>query len=290
MTDTKPDPRTHPYRDDIAADFMEGKVEAKTFVKGEGRRLGAASAPVMTKPDGGALQGSELLFGEAFTVYEDAGGWSWGQCGHDGYVGYVPSEALSGDVPEPTHWVTAVRSLVFPDPKGEYPPGLSLSMTARVAVDGEEGDYVRLATGGWMFSKHLAAVGETRPDFIDTAWRFRRVPYLWGGRGGLGIDCSGLIQVPLAAAGVAVPRDSDMQARELGDEVPVPGDLASLRAADILFFPGHVGVYLGNGEMLHASSHDMMVAIHPLGDILERMHARHGKGITGVRRVSGLGG
>ena len=114
------DPRVHPYRDDIAADFLEGRIEAKTFVSGKPCRLGAPYAPVMSKPvisrsGPGELQASELLFGEGFTVYEDTAGWSWGQCGHDGYVGYVRSKDLFGNMPEPTHWVSAVRSLVYPD-------------------------------------------------------------------------------------------------------------------------------------------------------------------------------
>ena len=130
-SDNPLDPRVHPYRDDIAADFLDGRVEAKAFVAGLERRVGTAWTPVMTKPDAGRLQASELLFGEAFTVYEDASGWSWGQCGHDGYVGYVPTVDLSDDHAEPTHWVTAVRSLVYPDPKGEYPAALQNSPNQR---------------------------------------------------------------------------------------------------------------------------------------------------------------
>ena len=156
---------------------------------------------------------------------------------------------------------------------------------ARVAVDGEEGDYARLATGGCIFKKHLAGGGDTWPDFTATAKMFTGVPYMWGGRGGMGIDCSGLIQVPLAAAGITAPRDSDQQADAIGADVPVPDDPADLRSADlqagdILFFPGHVGIYLGAGEFLHASSFDMMVVTHKLEDVLKRMDERHGKGMN----------
>ncbi|MCH7935740.1 MAG: C40 family peptidase [Proteobacteria bacterium] len=288
------DPRTHPYRGDIAADFLEGRVESESFVAGRERRLGTAQSAVMTKPITansilGVLQASELLFGEAFTVYDESHGWAWGQCGHDGQVGYVAAADLYGNLAQPTHWVTAAHSLVFPDPKGEYPAMMSVSMTARVAVDKEEGEYVRLASGGWMFGNHLAPLGEIRSDFIATAQVFTRVPYLWGGRGGLGIDCSGLVQVPLAAAGIAVPRDSDQQADAVGEDIEVPEDVSDLRPGDILFFPGHVGFYLGSGAFLHASSFGMMVATHTLAEVLERIHERHGTGITRVRRVKVAG-
>ena len=235
------------------------------------------------------MQASELLVGEAFTVYDESTGGAWGQCGHDGYVGYVAVADLYDNLAQPTHWVTAVRSLVFPDPKGEYPAMMSVSMTAQVSVDKEKGDYARLASGGWMFGNHLAPLGETRTDFIATAQTFTRVPYLWGGRGGLGVDCSGLVQVPLAAAGIQVLRDSDQQADTVGEDIEIPEDLSELEPGDILFFPGHVGFYLGSGAFLHASSHGMMVATHTLAEVLQRIDKRHGTGITRVRRVKVAG-
>ncbi len=284
------DPRIHPYRDDLAADFLEGRVAAPAFVPGKLRRAGAAFTPVMSKPvfsqpTPGELQASELLFGEDFTVFEDTGGWSWGQCGHDGYVGYVKSTDLYSNLPGPTHWVTPARSLVFSDNKGEYPAIMGLTMTARVAVETVEGDYAKLASGGWMFTRNLAELGETLPDFVAVAQVFSRVPYLWGGRGGLGIDCSGLIQVALATAGLSVPRDSDLQADAIGEDIPIPEDLSELLPGDIVFFPGHVGIYLGSGALLHASSFEMMVVTHSLVDVIERMNERKGQGVTRVRRV-----
>ncbi len=284
------DPRIHPYRDDLAADFLEGRVEAKAFVPGKPCRAGAAFTPVMSKPvfsqpTPGELQASELLFGEDFTVFEDTGGWSWGQCGHDGYVGYVKSTDLYSNLPEPTHWVTPARALVFSDNKGEYPAIMGLTMTAKVAVETVKGDYAKLASGGWMFTRNLAELSETLPDFVAVAQIFSRVPYLWGGRGGLGIDCSGLIQVALATAGLSVPRDSDQQADAVGLDVPVAEDLSQLLPGDIVFFPGHVGIHLGSGALLHASSRDMMVVTHSLTDVIERIVERKGQGITRVRRV-----
>ena len=60
------------------------------------------------------------------------------------------------------------------------------------------------------------ASGEIVEDFVATALAFLGMPYLWGGRTSLGLDCSGLVQVALSAAGIACPRDSDMQEAEAG--------------------------------------------------------------------------
>ena len=285
------DSRVHPYRDDIAADFLDGQVKAETFVAGEEKRVGVAFAPVMSKPcpsiieHSNTLQTSELLFGESFTVFEDKDGWSWGQCFHDGYVGYVNSSNLFQILREPTHWVSAVSSLVFPDLKGEYPPILRLSMKARLVVDLVEGDFARLASGGWIFKKHIKPINETQQNFVATASMFKQEPYLWGGRGGQGIDCSGLIQISLAAAGVIVGRDTDQQSDSIGIDIPFSENFSELQLGDIIFFPGHVGVYLGSGVLLHASSHEMMVGTHSLEKVITRMVERHDKGVTRVRRM-----
>ena len=116
-----PDPRANPYRDDIAADYLEGKVTAARFVAGSERRLGVACSPLMSKPVEGALQSSELLFGEDFTVYEEKDGWAWGQSETDGYVGYVPACGLGEASDPPTHRVRVPASHVYPEPHLKTP-------------------------------------------------------------------------------------------------------------------------------------------------------------------------
>jgi len=86
------------------------------------------------------------------------------------------------------------------------------------------------------------------------------VPYGWGGRTELGVDCSGFVQALFGSLGVALPRDSRKQ-REVGPDlrVPVPGGIDP-EAGDLLFFaPGgeaitHVALALGGWRILHASS------------------------------------
>lgn len=71
--------------------------------------------------------------------------------------------------------------------------------------------------------------------------------YCWGGSGPRCFDCSGLVQAAWRWAGVALPRTSDAQGRVL-HQVP----LDDVRAGDILWWRGHVGLYVGNGEMIDA--------------------------------------
>jgi cell wall-associated NlpC family hydrolase len=82
--------------------------------------------------------------------------------------------------------------------------------------------------------------------------------YCWGGTGPSCFDCSGLAQSAWAWAGVHVPRTS----RLIVETLPEVG-LEEVRAGDILWWPGHVGIYAGNGWMIDAldSRHGVVVRL-----------------------------
>ncbi|WP_428999256.1 C40 family peptidase, partial [Stenotrophomonas maltophilia] len=73
---------------------------------------------------------------------------------------------------------------------------------------------------------------------------------MWGGRTSLGLDCSGLVQTALEAAGVQAPRDSDMQEKQLGDPLVLAPDLSNLRRGDLIFWKGHVGIMTSPADLI----------------------------------------
>ncbi|MEI7609216.1 MAG: NlpC/P60 family protein [Rhodospirillaceae bacterium] len=288
-----PDPRRHPWRADLAAAGLEGRVPSANFVTGTVRRVREGCAPLKFTPADEAELASQLLFGESVTVYDEAGGWAWAQNASDGYVGYVPVRALAAEVPRPTHRVTALRSFLYREPTLKRPPLDVLSLTSPLTVAGEgENGYLPLAGGGWVFAKHVAGFECIESDYVATALRFLGIPYLWGGRSSLGIDCSGLVQIALAAAGIAVPRDSDMQRSEVGSSlgaVPADGAGVAFRRGDIVFFPGHVGIMLDGERLVHATAFAMAVTIEPLPEVIGRTDPSRGGGLLAVRRLPAAG-
>lgn len=113
--------------------------------------------------------------------------------------------------------------------------------------------------------------GESR--VVDVAMRFVGLPYVWGG-GNIngptmgGFDCSGLTSFAMfAATGIVLPRTSETQ-WHIGVEVP----LSEAKPGDLLFGnwqeggPGHVAIYVGNGQMLHAPTTGDVVRIGPVFD------------------------
>jgi len=273
------DPRLTLARDGVAARALEGIVPAERYVDTTLRQARLPAAALRRAPLLEAEQLDQLLFGELFEVLADADGWAFGQARRDGYVGYVASEALGAPGAAPTHTVRALRTYGFSAPSIKAAPIGLYSMNTPVAEEGREGRFVKTA-GGWIVEEHLAALGDDAPDYVAVAERFVGTPYQWGGRESLGLDCSGLVQQALYAAGRASPRDSDQQAA-MGE----PVEATALRRGDLVFWRGHVAMLTSPTDIVHANSTHMAVVIEPLAEAVTRTANRGGGEPTGYRRI-----
>jgi hypothetical protein len=279
------DPRVTPARPDLAARHLEGKVAAARFVAGEIREVVAAQAPLRREPSHGAPLDTEALMGERVIVYdEDGEGWSWGQLESDGYVGWLPSNALHGPGPEKTHRVSALRTFLFPAPSIKEPPIAAVSLGARVAIVRQDERFAVTTSGGFVPARHLAPISSHETDFVALAERFVGVPYLWGGKTSLGLDCSGLSQVSLTACGIVCPRDSDMQERTLGSSIAPDANFNNLQRGDLVFWKGHMAIVRDPETLVHANAFHMAVAFEPLQEAIARIAKTDGMP-TSVRRL-----
>ena len=274
------DPRITPARPDLAAKHLEGRVEAAHFATGEDYEVIDAQAPVRRAPSPDAPLDTEALMGERVTIYQfNEEGWAWGQLASDGYVGWLPANALLKPRAAPTHKVTALRTLAFPGNSIKAPPVAAPPLGSRLRILREQ-DRFAVANIGFLPASHLAPLDQAEEDFVAVAERFLGTPYLWGGKTNYGLDCSGLVQIALNACGVSCPRDSDMQERALG----TPVDLAHLRRGDLVFWKGHAAIVRDETSLVHANAFHMQVAIEPIAAAFARIAAA-GSPVTSARRL-----
>jgi cell wall-associated NlpC family hydrolase len=279
------DRRLTPVRPDLAAEYLRGLVDAPRFAEGGKMRIVVASAPLRRSPQADAPLETEALFGETVTVYDESEGWAWAQLECDQYVGYLPAATL-GAPSAPTHRVAALRTHAYPGPAIKLPPRMALSLGAQVTIIGREDDFAVSQDGLYLWSRHLAELDTREPDPVTVAELFLETPYLWGGRTSEGIDCSGLVQTALMAAGIASPRDSGMQEATLGEPIAIDDPSAPLARGDRVFWKGHVGIMRDPTTLLHANGWHMKTVSEPLAQARERIAAHGGGQVTRVRRLS----
>lgn len=265
---------------DLAAASLQGLVPAERYRPTTTLQAAVPAAGVRPSPDEDARLDDQLLFGELFEVLEDDGDWAFGQATRSGYVGYVRRADLAASTEAPSHWVNALAAEIHAEP-GERAASLgALAMNALVGIEVRDGAFALAAGLGWLRSEQLSPIGIHVADYVAAAERFLGQPYLWGGRGGGGIDCSGLVQQGLMAAGRASPRDADQQT-SLGLAVPAE----DVRRGDLVFWREHVAIVAAPGRILHASFDHGAVVVEPLAEALERRGGRGDEAIAWRRPV-----
>ena len=279
------DPRLTPARPDLAAKYLEGKIAAARFVTGEEFMISDAIAPLRERPSSDATLLTQALMGERVTIYDRNGeGFAWGQLNGDGYVGWLPDRALAKPTGKPTHKIIALRTFAFPGPSIKLPPVETLVMGATLTVERDDGAFAVTRDGWYLPRRHVGNIDHRAEDFVAVAEQFAGTPYLWGGKSSLGIDCSGLVQVSLNAAGTGCPRDSDMQQDGLGRELDT-AETKKLRRGDLIFWKGHVAIARDADSVVHANAHHMATVIENTSEAIARIKAA-GSEITAIKRLA----
>ena len=252
---------------------LKGQVDAERFVD-PARREVARTSWLCRDPSGPADR--EVLFGDPFDVIEVQGDWTFGRAAKDGYVGWLPSDAIR-EATMPTHWVSVRTTWAYGSPDFKTEPLCALHMTSRLAVTSVQEGWAALEGGAFYVPvAHLKPISD-RTDRIEAARAFLGTPYVWAGNSGFGLDCSGLVQVAMHAAGYACAADSDLQEMMPGQKLDADEPLV---AGDLVFWKGHVALATGPDTIIHANAHHMMVIEESVGRAVDRIAATDTGGVT----------
>ena len=251
-------------------------------------RCSVPVAGIHKLPDVNSAIVDQLLYGQRLhvaAIVDD--GWAYGQAqalfgDQGGYVGYVDAGLLIKTFGEPSHKVAAIKAPVFTraDIKSPISTFLSLGSLLTAEVKGGFADIGQ----GYIHVRHIEGLDARSDDFVSVAGKYLGLPYVWGGKSGAGVDCSGLVQMALWTGGRDCPRDADQQEAALGHDVEVRPDLSGLRRGDLVFWKGHVGIMEDAHTLLHANGHFMMTMREPLNDAARRIQKSAGP-ITSIKRL-----
>lgn len=118
--------------------------------------------------------------------------------------------------------------------------------------------------------KYGVTVGSTNSDIVETALQYLGTPYVWGGTSPSGFDCSGFVQYVYRQHGINISRTTYTQ---IYDGTPI--SRSQLQPGDLVFpHSGHVVMYIGNGQVIHAPKPGDSVKISPLTDVWKAVRIR----------------
>lgn len=231
-------------------------------------------APLYRKPCALSERDDEAWFGQTVEVLDEAAaGWRRVRMEY-GYESYIESVhlGLPLEAGEP-RVVRAPWGDILSAPGYQAPLLLTLPRGSRVRLLGEEGEWARLAlTGGeegYIRISHLAPppadpaqreAALLRGEIAEEALGYLGCQYRWGGRTPQGLDCSGLCHGAYLLCGIAIYRNARLDEAYPVREIP----LARLQIGDLLYFPGHIAIYLGGGRYIHATASAGRVVISSL--------------------------
>lgn len=212
------------------------------------------------EPREGSEMVSQMLLGETAEVLERIDRWIRIRTRFDNYEGWVnPGQCgfISSEAEQ--DWISDIRlhrsyQSSYKVHHTEIGDALLVPLGAQ-KIDSPNGIYL---PDGEYYQPDLVAPFIIDHDFVLTAERFAGIPYLWGGRSDLGIDCSGFIQTLFAIYGYAMPRDSRQQFELAEPFITDIKDINHAQRGDLVFFKNpegrivHVGLYVTDGCMIHA--------------------------------------
>lgn len=269
------DRRTTPFSGQVALNSLRGQIESPRFTDGVTAQIGAPIVDLLTHPGGEqAKRDRQLLWGAGITEIERRDGFAFVQATYDGYCGWIRADAIIAPQTT-THRVCAPATHIYAAPDLKSPDRMSVSLGSRVEVLSTAGNFSEV-TGGWIPSQHLSDTPATDPVAVSES--LLGTPYLWGGNSRFGIDCSGLVQIGMAAAGRPCAGDSDLQRAAYPPTTDTP------KRGDLMFWRGHVAWVADNTRILHATGAFMAVVYEGIDEAIARIEQQGGGPLLGHHR------
>lgn len=219
--------------------------------------------PVRAEAREGAEQNTQMLFGELCEILEEQPRWKRVQLMADGQEGWVDAKMICPMTEEEYHGYTETlkeaATVVFPMTYAvSENNGQTIPLTAGTKLTKYQDGRFEVLGVGFRIDPNMVTtqpLALNQENLLKTLRFFINVPYLWGGKNALGMDCSGFTQVIMSLFGKRLPRNASEQAQE---GLPI-ANLKEAQAGDLAFFDhedgkiSHVGIVIDPERIIHCS-------------------------------------
>ncbi len=231
--------------------------------------------PVRAEACEGAEQCTQMLFGELCAVLEEQPRWKRIQLEYDGQEGWVDAKMIC---PMKSDEYDAYKSLLKNAAIVAFPivfavsenNGQTIPLTAGTRLTNYNSGRFEVLGVGFRIDPTMvidAPMVMNQQNLLQTVRFFINVPYLWGGKNALGMDCSGFTQVILSLFGKTILRNASEQSTQ-GSEV---SRLDDAHAGDLAFFDhndkkiSHVGILIDQERIIHCSGRVKVEKLDEIG-------------------------
>lgn len=257
--------------------------------------------PINLRPNFESEMADEGLYGMVVNILEEVQGeWYFVETEYD-YKGYIHSSNMILDDENGVSWKKRAKNIiihpvvdVMPNPNYKGYVVQLLTKGATIISTGKIEDNwveIELVNGkyGWIrkdFTREKIELGsdidktELRKKLVDTALTYLGTQYRWGGKSPLGIDCSGLCSITYLMNGIKIYRDAVLK-----EEYMKSISIEDIKPGDLIFFPGHVAMYIGDDKYVHSSSSINGVNVNSLNPVHGNYKENLAKTITEIGTI-----
>lgn len=248
--------------------------------------------PIRKEPSDTSEMVSQLLFGETCSIIKHHDSWVYIQTHFDNYYGWVFKKSLTFLTKEQIEKLHDINPLVIGnlitqvvDIENQQP----YFLTAGCQIHAVIGKNISVFDKHFYITEaiHLNKQKTLNETILQMALKMINIPYLWGGRSTLGIDCSGLVQTCYKVADISLPRDANQQA-QIGKQVE---SLKKALPADLAFFKNendkiiHVGILINSKTIIHASQRVKISLIDDTGIIDNDSQKNYSHQLAIIKRI-----
>ena len=218
---------------------------------------------------------TELLFGESVSILEKRKNWIYCRAHNDNYLGWIKAENIGPQI-QNNYKISSLCSVVKAKADVKSKTLFTLPFGCKLKITDIEKHWARLefidyndnTQTGFISKNHIICANKFEQDWLKTAKLFLNVPYKWGGRTFLGIDCSALIQLSLSMVGMFISRNTKQQVEEFET---IKGRKKNFTKGDLIFWEGHVAICINTNQLLHANDFHMKSKIEKIDTAILRI-------------------